>query len=254
MIELITILFGLSFGSFANNLITFYLRGKFDWLQSRCPECDVILKWYEVIPLFSYLILKGRCSHCRVIIPLRYFIVESGCALLALFSLFHWSPIDISILYFFFFTTLFILSVIDFYTLRLPNILLGFLFVLTLIITLVEKTIYLHSFLFSLLLVLVFLSVNYFYRKKRNRNAIGEGDIKLMAILSLISGFPLTLFSLWIAAFLALILLILQNGFSILKSDKKFAFGPFLSVAYTIVIIFSVSITNFLNNFIAGYE
>ena len=44
--------------------------------SSHCPKCNHYLKWYENIPIFSYLFLKGRCSKCKTKIPISYLIVE----------------------------------------------------------------------------------------------------------------------------------------------------------------------------------
>jgi len=70
-------LFGLCMGSFLNVLI-YRLPREIDFLKGRsfCPECKKKLAWWELVPLFSYIFLRGKCRKCRVKISLKYPIVE----------------------------------------------------------------------------------------------------------------------------------------------------------------------------------
>jgi len=71
-------LIGSIFGSFYNMLI-FRLKYKISLFKNErsfCPSCKIQLKWYWNIPLFSFLILKGRCGNCNKKIGIRYLIVE----------------------------------------------------------------------------------------------------------------------------------------------------------------------------------
>ncbi len=77
-ISLILILIGAIIGSFISCLTyriqqedNFYMGGR-----SYCPQCKTILKWYDLIPLISYLLLKGRCRYCKSKISARYPIIE----------------------------------------------------------------------------------------------------------------------------------------------------------------------------------
>lgn len=95
-----SILIGLVFGSFFNVCIYRLPREEKLGERSRCPSCREIIRWYDNIPLISFIILKGRCRRCGGRISFRYPFVEAGTA--ALFALvYYWSvnlvPADLKI-------------------------------------------------------------------------------------------------------------------------------------------------------------
>lgn len=252
MIELFFILFGIATGSFANNVISYYRTGEFDLYRSRCPECKTILKWYELIPLVSFLIVKGRCSYCEKTISVRYLIVEIAVTAIAVFSIMNWSMLTEVFIYFFFLTTLFILSLVDYYTLRLPNILMLLLLGESVFIIYLENDFSFLSVAGSLVLIFIFYLINSFYEKHKNRTAIGAGDIKLIGVLSLVTGFPLALISIWSAAFVSLLTIILFGSLKIQDKNRKIAFGPALAFSYSVIIINSENIRFLLNEILTG--
>lgn len=82
-------LFGLIFGSFANViLLRFHTGESLLWRGSRCFSCGKRLQWFELIPFFSYIVLRGRCKSCRSKISLQYPLVELGSGIL--FLLLFW--------------------------------------------------------------------------------------------------------------------------------------------------------------------
>ncbi len=84
------VVIGLVFGSFFNVCIYRLPREEKLGERSRCPSCHEIIRWYDNIPLISFIILKGRCRHCGERISFRYPLVEAGTA--ALFALvYYWS-------------------------------------------------------------------------------------------------------------------------------------------------------------------
>jgi len=74
---MIYFLFGLFLGSFLNNVAYRLVKGEpFLFNRSKCPKCGKILSWYELIPVLSFIIQKGRCRNCKEKISLRYPITE----------------------------------------------------------------------------------------------------------------------------------------------------------------------------------
>lgn len=80
--------FGLIFGSFFNVVIYRLPEDKSLGSRSQCPECGAVIRWYDNIPLLSYVMLKGACRKCKTRISIRYPLVEAGTA--GLFVLVYW--------------------------------------------------------------------------------------------------------------------------------------------------------------------
>ena len=77
---------GLVFGSFFN-VVGIRVPNKESLLgRSHCPTCDHTIKWYELIPVFGYLIVGGKCSSCKTKISLKYPLIELNTAILFLVS------------------------------------------------------------------------------------------------------------------------------------------------------------------------
>jgi leader peptidase (prepilin peptidase)/N-methyltransferase len=80
--------FGLVFGSFFN-VVIYRLPNEMSLGQrSRCPLCGMTIRWYDNVPILSYVVLRGRCRGCRAPISIRYPLIEAGTA--GLFVLMYW--------------------------------------------------------------------------------------------------------------------------------------------------------------------
>ena len=87
MINILVVVFGLLVGSFLNVIICRF--GKKDSIlydRSKCPSCEKALTWYDLVPVFSFLLLKGRCRYCNEKINWQYPIVEISTGLLFLLA------------------------------------------------------------------------------------------------------------------------------------------------------------------------
>ncbi len=83
MMEFLVVVFGAVIGSFLNVCIhRFPLEKSVIYPGSHCPECEQPVRWFDNIPLLSYVFLRGKCRQCSLRIPLRYFFVEAACALI----------------------------------------------------------------------------------------------------------------------------------------------------------------------------
>ncbi len=124
-------LFGLLFGSFGNVLIWRLPRGESVVSPpSHCPVCENEIAWYDNIPLLSWaVLLRGRCRHCGTPISIRYPLVELISGLLWVLAGVLYGATPQAAVAIFFFYVLLILSFIDIDTMRLPNPIVGTLFV-----------------------------------------------------------------------------------------------------------------------------
>ena len=115
-------LFGLLFGSFANVLIWRFPRGEsVAFPGSHCPTCGHAIRWFDNVPILSWLVLRGKCRDCGSPIAIRYPLVELLSGLLWAGAGLRFGPTAQSVLCAVFFYVLLVLTFIDLDTFRLPN-------------------------------------------------------------------------------------------------------------------------------------
>lgn len=92
--------FGLIIGSFLNALI-WRLKNKKSMLRTRsvCPKCGHVLAWHDLIPVFSYVLLDGKCRYCGKKISIQYPLVEAATAALFVLAVFVYGPENISLIF-----------------------------------------------------------------------------------------------------------------------------------------------------------
>jgi leader peptidase (prepilin peptidase)/N-methyltransferase len=250
MFVLIVFILGLFIGSFLNVLVDRIPRGETVVKgHSHCEFCKKILRWYDLIPVLSFISTGGRCRYCKHPLSLLYPTVEITTGIMfALTYLMITDPNSliinplslITLLYYLFIMSSFI--VIFFTDLKsgiipdkilLPTIIVSLLYQLfiipqSLIINLVTG---IGTFLFFVIISVVFSALT-------KKDAMGGGDIKLAFLLGLLLGFPNIIVNLYLAfltgAIIGIILIIWRK-----KSFQKatLPFGPFL-VLGTIISLF----------------
>ena len=163
-------LFGAVIGSFLNVVILRSIKGESLNGRSKCPGCQHTLAWYELVPVFSFLVQRGRCRSCGAGISLQYPIVEllSGIAAALLFP---------NILAFLLFAVLLVLFVTDLHTFLLPD----FFTVLLTAIVLYSGSVSYGGMLIGTGFMLFLWAVT-------SGRGIGFGDVKLMIPLGLFFG------------------------------------------------------------------
>lgn len=250
MYYLISFIFGLVFGSFFLVVGTRLPEEKsIVKPSSHCDNCNKELKWYELIPVFSYIFLSGRCSKCHQKISITNPLIEILTGLLflvsyAVFGISYNFLISIIIS-----SILVIIFVSDFkYFIILDSpIVIGS--ILLIIINILNKSFVSTLYMIGqgLIVVTVIFIVKYIGDKVFKRESLGGGDIKLMIFVGLLLGIKLGLISFALSAFIALpyALIYLKN-----KKEKEVPFGPFIITAAFVVFIFQNDIINLLNNFL----
>lgn len=219
-------------GSFLNVLI-YRIPREGDWLggRSACPVCGQAIRWYQNIPVLSYLALRGRCAGCKNAISVRYPLVELATA--ALFAAAYFSPqakpqiVTAWLLV----AILVTVSMIDMEHQLIPNkitfpaSIAGFvLAIFNPKLTLTEAT--LGFFLGAGVLVLL----NVVYFAVRRRDGLGMGDAKLLAVMGLFLGYKALLPIFMVAAFSAFFVVVGLRIFSQKTADYAIPFGPFLAL------------------------
>ena len=240
-------IFGLLFGSFFN-VVGWRIPKKLSIVKpgSFCPHCKHRLKWYELIPVFSYLIQGGKCRACKEKIAPFYTITELLTGIL--FAMSYWFlgfsfDFVLAIITASFFA---IVLVSDINFLIIPD---QFTLIASIMVILLRFAINgVEDALFSLaagigaflLMYLLMLLGNLMLKKE----SLGGGDIKLMFYIGIAVGPWMSLFSIFLSSFIAFPL----SLFLFIKSrDNIIPYGPFLLIACLLIIIFKIDMHSILN-------
>jgi leader peptidase (prepilin peptidase)/N-methyltransferase len=238
---LIAFLFGLAVGSFLNVCIHRIPLGKsIVSPPSSCPECGEEIKYYDNIPLLSYVILFGKCRHCRTPIPLHYPLVEAVTGLLSAALLMKFDLSAQFFLFFLFSASLVTIAFIDLHHRIIPDILSLSLLILGFIASLFHliEIPWLDSVVGILGGGGFFYLIAVLFEKLTGREGMGGGDIKMLAMIGAWTGWR-ALPSIILISSLGGILI---GGISLLLARRgmrsKIPFGPFLSLGTLVWLFF----------------
>lgn len=235
---------GLCVGSFLN-VVIYRLPNGMNLAKpaSHCPKCNNLIKWYDNIPVLSYLILGGKCRHCKEHISIRYTIVELLNALLWVGTvLMFWSRnIPYTITMCITCSVLICIFFIDLEHMIIPDSLQLCLLAcaITMIFTEWDPDNTWKIKLYGLL-VLGGLSVILHYGSMIvfKKEALGGGDVKLLAICGLLLGLTNSILALVLACVVASIVLLVIKAIKKYKSDKEYPFAPFIVFGVIIALFF----------------
>lgn len=232
-IYVITFLYGIVIGSFLNVCI-FRIPKKENIVKvnSHCMDCGKKLKWYELIPLFSYLVLGGKCRHCKAKISVQYPLIEGlNGVLYVLIFVINGVNVD-SLLYCLLISALITLSVIDWRTYEIPVGINYFILALGLIMTALHYEDWLNHVI-GFFAVSTFIFIIILATKGRG---MGGGDMKLMAAAGLMLGWKNIVLAFLLGCILGAIIHVVRMKVS--KADHQLAFGPYLSAGILIAVLF----------------
>lgn len=242
---IIVFLYGITIGSFLNVLI-YRLPKKENIVTTRshCMSCGNQLKWYDLVPLFSYLVLRGKCRKCKAKISVQYPLIEglNGMLYILVFAVYG---IGVeTLLYCLLSSALLALSVIDLRTYEIP---VGFQYFILVLGIVRVATDYKNWLLYVIgfFAVSVFLYLIVLISKGA---AMGGGDVKLMAVCGLLIGWKLILLSLAVGCILGSVIHLLRMKFS--GQDHVLAMGPYLSLGVMISILWG---NRFLTWYLSGF-
>jgi leader peptidase (prepilin peptidase)/N-methyltransferase len=241
--------FGLVVGSFLNVCIhRLPLRESVVSPASRCPHCRAELKLSDNIPVFSYLLLGGRCRACRKPISVQYPLIEILTAATFLGSYFLFPP---PLLYvrLAFACAMIVLLVIDLEHRILPDVI-----TLPGIVAGLLSSLFLPPGWFESLIGLLIGGgslwlLGEIYFRVRNEEGMGFGDVKMLAMIGAFLGWKLMLLTLVLASFLGS--LVGVGMIAVKRGDMKYAlpFGTFLAVAAVFASMIGDRIVNWYASF-----
>ena len=218
---------------------------------SHCENCNHRLTWYELIPVFSYIFLGGKCSKCKIRLSKEYLITEIITGLL------------FALCFYFFGISYKTLSLILLSSLLVTTFISDFKYMIILDEVLIPITIGLiivmffeFNYIFVIKMILrglttftLFLIIKLLGDKAFKQESLGWGDVKLSFIAGLMLGFRLSLVYMFLAAFIALPYGIILRKY---KEEVLMPFGPFLALSLGIVYVLSPMLNNLLNILIGG--
>ena len=244
LFNLLIFSFGLIIGSFLNCIIYRLEIGK-SFLEghSFCPYCKHELAWHDLIPVFSFLMLKGKCRYCHKKISWQYPLIELATALLFLLIINHYH-LPFTIYYLLITCFLIVIFVYDLKHYIIPDkvifpaILISFLFLLTTNSLLFNSI--LSAFGASFFFLLIYLI--------SQGQWLGFGDVKLSFLMGLHLGFPNILVALFSAFFTGAVigLILIAQSKKTLKS--RVPFGPFLVFGTFLAMFYGEPIINWYCN------
>ena len=225
LIYLIIFLYGITIGSFLNVCIYRIPRHENIALtRSHCMTCGYQLSWYDLVPLFSWLALRGRCRKCKAPISKQYPIIEAANGMLYVLTFaVHGLNLE-SAIYCLLFSALLTLSVIDFRTYEIPLGINVFILALGLVHLGLDHANW-RLYVIGLLSVSIFLAILYYASGGR---AIGGGDVKLMGAAGLLLGWKLIILAFFLGCIFGSVIHIARMKIS--KAEHVLAMGPYLSV------------------------
>lgn len=243
----LSLIFGMLIGSFINCFAWRLHQEETIFGRSYCPKCLAEIKWYDNIPLLSFLILKGKCRSCSKKISWQYPIVElvTGLLFYLAFSFFGSSPIFLIQS----FIIIFVLILVFIFDFRWYLIPVSFLLWSALVLVILGSAYhwftlgyYLFSLVVAVIIAVVFFGLQYLLTKGRG---LGEGDIWLGAFLGVafnnILDLSVAILSAYfIGAVVGIGLLVFGNK----KWGSKLPLGVFLSIGGLIALFWGQEIVS----------
>jgi len=232
---------GLLIGSFLNLCIDRLPKGEsILWPRSRCESCGRELRARELVPVLSYLLLRGRCRHCGVALPARLPLVEAGTGLVFFFLWHVYGPGRELLLASLYSAILIVISGIDLEHQLIPNRLVYPASLVAIAIALLRsgqeawKALSGGMVGLSLLWLIALLW----------RGGMGMGDVKLAGLAGLIVGLPGVLVALFVAFLLGgatggVLLLARRKG-----GKDLLPFGPFLGLATLVTMLYGETLVS----------
>ncbi len=231
-------LYGLIIGSFLNVCIYRIPREEsIAFPSSHCPNCGTSLKWCDLVPVFSFIVQRGKCRYCGEKISPQYPIIE---LLNAILYLIIYTKFGLSLEFFFYaiiFSLLIVITLIDLQHMIIPDILIILILVISVIYKILLYILYSKSpdllnsigglVLSSLLFILIIIV---------SKGGMGGGDVTLIGALGFILGIKRIFLTIFLSFILGAIISIFLLITKIKGRKDPIPFGPFIILGFFIVI------------------
>jgi leader peptidase (prepilin peptidase)/N-methyltransferase len=248
ILTVLVFLVGVSIGSFLNVLIyRLPKKEKFVLGRSYCPSCKTAIRFYDNIPLLSYLLLAGRCRHCKAKISFRYPLVELLNGIVYIFFFWQYGLAVSFFIYSLLSSALIVIFFVDIDHQIIPDLITLPGMAVGLAVALIPGGLSIVDSLIGLivgggLLYLIALGGDWLFKKE----SMGGGDIKMAAMLGAFLGWQKVIYIFFAGAFIGLLAsIVLMFLSSRIRSDRVVPFGPFLALAAFTAIVYGDKIIAF---------
>ena len=228
--------FGLLFGSFLNAAIYRVPLGLSLLRPSECPRCATPISWARNVPVFSWILLRGRCASCGEPISVRYPLVElAGGALLAL-SVWQWGLTISALSVALFCYLMLVLALIDVDHRLLPNVITLPGAVVGLALSFFDPRVaWLDALIGGFLGGGLLYFVAWAYLKMRGREGMGMGDVKMMLLVGSFLGWQGALMTIFVGSLVGSVVGVAMISLSRKGWEYALPFGTFLAGAGVLV-------------------
>ena len=248
---LIFFIFGSIMGSFYHVLANRLSKGEsIISPPSHCEKCNHQLKWYELIPIISFVIQGGKCRECKSKMSISYILMEicTGILFAVCYHAFDFTLELITALMFVSCLIIIIISDIE-YMIILDEVLIVSIFGIIIVdlfdIGVYETSMRILSGLGAFATMLLIKKIGDVVFKQES---LGGGDIKLMFLVGLVIGYPMAVCNIFFATFIAFPIALYLL---ISKKDNIIPFGPFLSMSAILLYIWGLNFTDIINFILA---
>ena len=237
--------------------------------RSHCPHCKKLIRWYDNVPVLSYLILGGRCRRCKKKISARYPLIEAVSGLISVLLYLKFGLGVEWVLFFGFSAALLVLAFIDldhrilpdvitlngmwlgvlssvYLAQPIPPIVLGIVRVAGLEVTNPRILALVGSLLGGVAGGGLLWGVGEAFKRLRGIEGMGFGDVKMMAMVGAFLGAPMALFTIMLGSILGSVIGLVFMGFTGKSRDYELPFGTFLGVAGIVVVLYGENLVQFL--------
>ena len=231
-------IFGLVLGSFYN-VVAYRLPNDMSLVypSSHCPNCNYRLKWYDNIPLFSYIFLGGKCHNCKKHITFRYTLVELANTILWLACAYLFKEnLIYAIISMFVCSICIIIFFIDLEHMIIMDRFQLMMLVLAVLVIIFDNTYLWYSHLIGMAVAgLVNYIIVIIMNKILKKDSLGGGDIKFFIISGLLLGWERYILMMLVASITAAIFMLIRMK---KHGNKETAFAPFLTSGLIFALFF----------------
>jgi leader peptidase (prepilin peptidase)/N-methyltransferase len=239
-------IFGACFGSFYN-VVGYRLPRNMSIIypSSHCTTCNHKLNIGDLFPIFSYILLKGKCRYCKAKVGIFYPIFETICGILFTICYLKYNFTFELLIALIFISAGLIIIISDYQTMIIPDEVLIVTVILLSIVYLIGFgfSYFINTIINGIVAFIVMFALKLLGDFMFKRESMGGGDIKLMFIFGMVLGWATAVLAIFLSAFIALPISLILVG----KSDNhEIPFGPFLVIAAMLLLISGVDMNSLI--------